>query len=136
MHSPLYYYHQLSFSPWISFLSISFSPSSHQRPVSCPVTDIWLQLCPQMDIVGAEIIGRGEPGDSQLPLKNNKDHFSIGVYFQTSILMSLFQFSTLDLLPPNPPAGQRVSGRTLKGGSSHFIVVYLGFDVTQLFIAE
>lgn len=47
MHFSPPHYHQRCLSSWISLLSILFSPSSHQRSASCPVTDLWLHLCPR-----------------------------------------------------------------------------------------
>ena len=82
---------------------------------------------------------RGEAGDSKLSFKSNKDDFTILVSFgglSPNISPTpLISVLPLDLLPPQPQVGRRQEG-DLSGGNSHFVVVYLGLGVTQLFIAE
>ena len=138
LHSASSRCHEPCLSLWVSLLSSLLSPSSHQTPASCPVTDLWLHLCPQMDTAGTCMV-RGEAGDSQLSFKSNKDDFPILVSFGGFVFQ--YQSRSPHFSPPPGPSPTltprwTASGRTLNGGNSHFVVVYLAFGVTQLLSAE
>lgn len=86
-----------------------FFPPSCQRPVSCPITDLWLHLCPQTDTVGAVMVvgGRRLARDFQLPFENNKDDFPVLILGFVSRYQS---YSAHFNTPTKPPAGRRQEG--------------------------
>lgn len=77
--------------------------------------------------------------ESPNSFKSNKDDFPILISFgglsPNISPTASFPVLPLDLLPPQPPKfGVRKD--TERGGNSCFVVVYLAFGVTQLFIVE